>query len=1015
MAANVAQILIELRQRGDRVLNGIESGMRRVNQVSKTYRDTLSGTNAAAGQLTGTLTRLVGVIGTVDIYRRAVASAFKFNDTLEQSRIGIAALVRSFNDFADAQGNAVDAQTAYILSMGMASRIQTNLQIAGLKTIATYEQLLRVMQEGLGPAFKAGFNPDQVVKFTSQMVQAGAALSVPMEQMGQEIRAILDGTIDRNARIAMALGITNAQIKELIKSGTVFEFLSAKLKEFERAGEDAAKTFTGAASNLTDAIQMALGRGLESTFKNTTKLLLDLQKSIVTIDEAAGTFTFNEKIVSALERVDQAIVSLFGNTQNMNEWVERAATAFANVAVAALRALDVLVKLVNVFGPWLPEIAQAVVVLGLFKVALSVLIGIPLTIASHLMAMAAALKVLFAAQILSGLAGLRTALAAVGASAGAAAIAFRATLAAAAAYAAYQIGQLIVATYQWISSVNKLKKAQAEAAANKDFIDPKIADKLKSVSDATGLAITNMAEFNKLVKEGSLIYDQAAKRWVKGAGAGATMTPKPKVDEEAMKDVAEDQKRLEEQLANDLVKISGDKWTVLKNQAKKHYEDQVKLAHGNNDLIEKAKQVLAGNLAEIDREQAETQGKTSRKAAEAAISDQKEIQTAIIQSQVTRMRAATETALARLDDVFERGEMAVKEYFARRRELIEEEFQAEVDALRKQLSLETDVAAQLRIQDEIFTLQEQHKRDLIDLTKQQAEAEKKVADNAEQVKKILSDMSTRTLQKSPVLGDQFTAELVQMDQMHGEEIKRLKDLRATEDQINDAFRRQQLEKDKLLAEQQKRLWEYRLNAAQTVASGISQVFTDLYELTGKKNKEFFAIAKAAALAEAIVNGALAITKALAQGGMWGMAQAAVIAAMTGVQIAKIQAQQLAFGGPVHGRSPHKRADNVPILATAGEWVHPVDTVQYYGARVMEALRRRLIPKELFAGFAVPLPSMGPQFAFADGGQVPAGSGAGFVVNVPVSVTGARDAEKLGRVLPGEIERTVIRVMRDQLR
>lgn len=46
------------------------------------------------------------------------------------------------------------------------------------------------------------------------------------------------------------------------------------------------------------------------------------------------------------------------------------------------------------------------------------------------------------------------------------------------------------------------------------------------------------------------------------------------------------------------------------------------------------------------------------------------------------------------------------------------------------------------------------------------------------------------------------------------------------------------------------------------------------------------------------------------------------------------------GGPVHGRSPHKRADNIRAWLTAGEFVQPVDTVRHYGAAAMEAVRQR---------------------------------------------------------------------------
>ena len=140
----------------------------------------------------------------------------------------------------------------------------------------------------------------------------------------------------------------------------------------------------------------------------------------------------------------------------------------------------------------------------------------------------------------------------------------------------------------------------------------------------------------------------------------------------------------------------------------------------------------------------------------------------------------------------------------------------------------------------------------------------------------------------------------------------------------------------------------------------------------KKHREFFYLAKAAALAEAIVNVAQGVTKALAQGGFWGKVMAATVAASGAVQIAKISAQSLAAGGSILGWSPSATADNIPVWATAGEYIHPVAAVKYYGTEIMEAIRRRLIPREFFANLQLPSLSIPrPSFAFETGGQVSA--------------------------------------------
>jgi hypothetical protein len=59
----------------------------------------------------------------------------------------------------------------------------------------------------------------------------------------------------------------------------------------------------------------------------------------------------------------------------------------------------------------------------------------------------------------------------------------------------------------------------------------------------------------------------------------------------------------------------------------------------------------------------------------------------------------------------------------------------------------------------------------------------------------------------------------------------------------------------------------------------------------------------------------------------------------------------AYGGQIGGWSPHSRADNIPTLLTAKEWVHPVDAVDYYGTGAMSAIQHKRVPREILSGFA----------------------------------------------------------------
>ena len=97
------------------------------------------------------------------------------------------------------------------------------------------------------------------------------------------------------------------------------------------------------------------------------------------------------------------------------------------------------------------------------------------------------------------------------------------------------------------------------------------------------------------------------------------------------------------------------------------------------------------------------------------------------------------------------------------------------------------------------------------------------------------------------------------------------------------------------------------------------------------------------------------------------------------------AMKFAEGGLIPGQ-PSRRDNRFAAVAT-GEFIHPSDVVSYYGAGVMEALRNRDVPREVFAGLAGHAPRVG-RGSFALGGLVssagmlqPSVGGGGSGVNV----------------------------------
>ncbi len=68
----------------------------------------------------------------------------------------------------------------------------------------------------------------------------------------------------------------------------------------------------------------------------------------------------------------------------------------------------------------------------------------------------------------------------------------------------------------------------------------------------------------------------------------------------------------------------------------------------------------------------------------------------------------------------------------------------------------------------------------------------------------------------------------------------------------------------------------------------------------------------------------------------------------------------AEGGPIPGHSPTKKADNIPIMATAKEWMMPVDSVEHYGPGFMSAVQHKRLPKYANGG---------PVRGYANGGPI----------------------------------------------
>lgn len=241
---------------------------------------------------------------------------------------------------------------------------------------------------------------------------------------------------------------------------------------------------------------------------------------------------------------------------------------------------------------------------------------------------------------------------------------------------------------------------------------------------------------------------------------------------------------------------------------------------------------------------------------------------------------------------------------------------------------------------------------------------KAIADFIASIEKRISDESLSEIDR------RYNDSNEKLEKSHSTELQKFRLLTEEKENISNLLALHKVERDNLAAKKSAEIWSRDLSMSKNIASSLEQAFTEAYEGTGEAMKEFFYASKVAAIAQATINIAQAITAALKNGTVLGIAQGAVISAIGGMQIGKIMAQTLSFnkGGEVPGTG---NTDTVSAKLTPGEYVQPKSTVNYYGAEVMEAIRQRLLPRDLLSRISgnLPKPYSPPRMAFATGGLV----------------------------------------------
>lgn len=316
-----------------------------------------SNLNTRLGRAAVILARIVGIFAlfrsaqaVFGVFSAAIREAVGFSSRIEDARLSIQALIASVFDVVDATGEVQTGIDKFRSAFGLAEEQVKKLRIEGLRTAATFDQLLDTFQVAIAPGAQAGLPLDQIRQLAVSISQAAQAIGLPQNQLAEEIRSLLQGTISkRTTRIATALGIENEDIQNAKELGTLFEFLSEKFEQFGTASSTALQNFSTRLANLKDAVGQTLSEGLAGSFLELKGLILDITEALIDVKNIRIARPFLE-LLNIVDRLGEELIKgLRGFVENLD--IERVAILFQGMADAVRVLVATFVTIGKVLLP----------------------------------------------------------------------------------------------------------------------------------------------------------------------------------------------------------------------------------------------------------------------------------------------------------------------------------------------------------------------------------------------------------------------------------------------------------------------------------------------------------------------------------------------------------------------------------------------------------------------------------------------------------------------------------------
>lgn len=283
-----------------------------IQKVSNTLKSEFEKANDTFKSIISTLTSLKSSLASLVAgfsFTQLIREGIQFNSTMENARLAIAGVITANADLIRNGQKITEPYQKFNAAIAYSNELLKKIQIISLQTTATVEEITEQFSTLLPYVIMTGASLDDALTFTQNLVNAVRALGLPMYQTTQEARALTQLQQLQSSQIAQSLGLSRQELETWKQKGILIQELNKRLEAYSIAAKEAANTWTGALSNLKDAISYLAGESFKPLTDYLTKQLNELKDSLIKVkDESKGVIEINQDLQNAFKSVGNAII-----------------------------------------------------------------------------------------------------------------------------------------------------------------------------------------------------------------------------------------------------------------------------------------------------------------------------------------------------------------------------------------------------------------------------------------------------------------------------------------------------------------------------------------------------------------------------------------------------------------------------------------------------------------------------------------------------------------------------------